>query len=70
MLAAASVLERRGHEVAVLASGQTREAAQRLGFEVRGYRRSPDPDVRRLRGSSSDTDGEDGRCGDALDARA
>jgi UDP:flavonoid glycosyltransferase YjiC (YdhE family) len=46
MLAAASVLDRRGHEVAILASGQTREAAQRLGFVVTGYRRSPDPDVR------------------------
>lgn len=46
MLAAASVLEQRGDEVAVLASGETRAAAQRLGFEVRGYRRSPDPDVR------------------------
>jgi UDP:flavonoid glycosyltransferase YjiC (YdhE family) len=46
MLAAAGVLERRGHEVAVLASGETRAAAQRSGFEVSGYRRSPDPDVR------------------------
>src|SRR6266545_6804406 len=45
MLAAASVLDRRGHEVAVLASGETREAAERLGFVVSGYRRSPDPDV-------------------------
>jgi hypothetical protein len=45
MLAAASVLDRRGHEVAVLASGETREAAERLGFEVTGYRRSPDPDA-------------------------
>ncbi len=46
MLAAASVLDRRGHEVAVLGSGETREAAERLGFEVTSYRRSPDPDVR------------------------
>ncbi len=45
MLAAAGVLDRRGHEVAVLASGETREAAERLGFVVTGYRRSPDPDV-------------------------
>jgi UDP:flavonoid glycosyltransferase YjiC (YdhE family) len=46
MLAVASMLARRGHEVRVLASGETRGAAQRLGFEVSGYRRSPDPDVR------------------------
>jgi UDP:flavonoid glycosyltransferase YjiC (YdhE family) len=46
MLAAASVLDRRGHEVAVLCSGETRGAAERLGFEVTGYRRSPDPDTR------------------------
>jgi MGT family glycosyltransferase len=46
MLAVASVLDRRGHEVAVLASGETRSAAEQLGFEVIGYRRSPDPDVR------------------------
>jgi UDP:flavonoid glycosyltransferase YjiC (YdhE family) len=45
MLAAASVLARRGHEVAVLASGETREAAERLDFKVTNYRRSPDPDV-------------------------
>jgi UDP:flavonoid glycosyltransferase YjiC (YdhE family) len=45
MLAAASVLDRRGHDVAVLASGETRAAAERLGFEVTGYQRSPDPDV-------------------------
>jgi UDP:flavonoid glycosyltransferase YjiC (YdhE family) len=45
MLAAASVLDRRGHEVAVLCSGETRDAAERLGFEVTDYRRSPDPDV-------------------------
>ena len=46
MLGAACVLDRRGHEVAVLASGETRSAAEQLGFEVIGYRRSPDPDVR------------------------
>jgi UDP:flavonoid glycosyltransferase YjiC (YdhE family) len=46
MLAVASVLERRGHEVAFLASGETRDAAHQLGFEVTGYRRSPDPDIR------------------------
>jgi UDP:flavonoid glycosyltransferase YjiC (YdhE family) len=45
MLAVASLLDRRGHEVRVLASGETRDAAERLGFEVSGYRRSPDPDV-------------------------
>jgi UDP:flavonoid glycosyltransferase YjiC (YdhE family) len=46
MLAAASVLDRRGHQVAVLCSGATRDGAERLGFEVTGYRRSPDPDTR------------------------
>jgi UDP:flavonoid glycosyltransferase YjiC (YdhE family) len=46
MLAAASVLDRRGHEVVLLCSGETRGAAERLGFEVTGYRRSPDPDTR------------------------
>jgi UDP:flavonoid glycosyltransferase YjiC (YdhE family) len=46
MLGAASVLDRRGHEVAVLCSGETRDAAEQLGFEVTGYRRSPDPDIR------------------------
>ena len=46
MLAVASVLDRRGHEVAVLASGETRNAAERLGMDVIGYRRTPDPDVR------------------------
>jgi len=46
MLAAASVLHRRGHDVAVLASGETRVASEQLGFEVTGYRRSPGPDVR------------------------
>jgi UDP:flavonoid glycosyltransferase YjiC (YdhE family) len=45
MLAAASVLDRRGHEVTILASGKTRAAAQELGFAVTGYWRSPDPDV-------------------------
>jgi MGT family glycosyltransferase len=45
MLAAASVLDRRGHEVAVLCSGETHDTAERLGFEVTDYRRSPDPDV-------------------------
>jgi UDP:flavonoid glycosyltransferase YjiC (YdhE family) len=45
MLAAASVLARRGHQVTVLASGETGDAAERLGFEVTGYRRSRDPDV-------------------------
>jgi hypothetical protein len=46
LLAVASVLRRRGHEVSILASGATRDAAERLGFDVSGYRRSRDPDVR------------------------
>jgi UDP:flavonoid glycosyltransferase YjiC (YdhE family) len=45
MLAAAAVLARRGHDVAVLGSGATRTAAEQLGLEVVGYRRSPDPEV-------------------------
>jgi UDP:flavonoid glycosyltransferase YjiC (YdhE family) len=44
LLSAASLLDGRGHEVTVLASGETREAAARLGLGVTGYRRSPDPD--------------------------
>jgi UDP:flavonoid glycosyltransferase YjiC (YdhE family) len=46
LLAAASLLDRRGHEVTVLGSGETREAAGRLGLGATGYRRSPDPDIR------------------------
>jgi UDP:flavonoid glycosyltransferase YjiC (YdhE family) len=46
MLAVASLLHWRGHEVTVLASGETRGAADRLGLEVSGYGRTPDPDVR------------------------
>jgi UDP:flavonoid glycosyltransferase YjiC (YdhE family) len=34
-MAAALVLDRRDHEVTVLTSGETRDAAERLGFEVR-----------------------------------
>jgi UDP:flavonoid glycosyltransferase YjiC (YdhE family) len=45
LLAVASLLRRREHEVVILASGATRAAARQLGFEVTGYRRSPDPDV-------------------------
>jgi UDP:flavonoid glycosyltransferase YjiC (YdhE family) len=45
MLAVASLLDRRGHEVTVLASGETRDAAERLGLAVIGYSRSPDPDT-------------------------
>jgi UDP:flavonoid glycosyltransferase YjiC (YdhE family) len=45
MLAAAGVLARRGHEVTVLGSRETRAEAERLGFPVLRYRRSPDPDT-------------------------
>jgi hypothetical protein len=41
MLAVASPLHWRGHEVTVLASGETRGAAERLGLEVSGYGRTP-----------------------------
>jgi hypothetical protein len=43
LLAAGSLLARRGHEVAVLASGETGRAAAQLGFAVAKYRRAPDP---------------------------
>jgi UDP:flavonoid glycosyltransferase YjiC (YdhE family) len=46
MLAAATLLARREHEVLFLASGETRDAAARLGFPVTGFRRSPDPETR------------------------
>jgi UDP:flavonoid glycosyltransferase YjiC (YdhE family) len=46
MLAAASVLARRGHEVSFLASGPARAPAERLGFATAGFLRSPDPDTR------------------------
>lgn len=45
LLAAGSVLARRGHEVTVLASAATADAAERLGFPILRYRRSPDPDT-------------------------
>src|SRR5215217_2286509 len=46
LLAAASVLRRRGHGVTVVASGETRRAAERLGVPVVGYARTADPDTR------------------------
>jgi UDP:flavonoid glycosyltransferase YjiC (YdhE family) len=46
LLAAGRVLTRRGHDVTVLASSETADAAERLGLTVVGYRRSPDPDTR------------------------
>jgi UDP:flavonoid glycosyltransferase YjiC (YdhE family) len=45
LLAAAGVLAARGHEVTVLGSGQTRGAAERVGFAAVPYRRTPDPDT-------------------------
>lgn len=45
LLAAASLLDHRGHEVTVLSSGETRDAAIRLGLGVTDYRRSPDPNT-------------------------
>jgi UDP:flavonoid glycosyltransferase YjiC (YdhE family) len=45
MLAAARVLAGRGHHVTVLGSRETRGEAERLGFPVLGYRRTPDPDT-------------------------
>jgi UDP:flavonoid glycosyltransferase YjiC (YdhE family) len=46
LLSAASLLDSRGHEVTVLGSAETRDAASLLGLGVTGYRRSPDPDPR------------------------
>jgi UDP:flavonoid glycosyltransferase YjiC (YdhE family) len=45
LLAAAGVLRDRGHAVTVLGSGETRGAAQRLGFAVLAYGRAPEPDT-------------------------
>jgi UDP:flavonoid glycosyltransferase YjiC (YdhE family) len=45
LLAVASLLDRRGHEVKILTSGETRDAARRLGLDVTDYPRSPDPDT-------------------------
>jgi hypothetical protein len=45
LLAVASTLHRRSHEVTVLGSGETRDAASRLDLPVTGYRRSRDPDT-------------------------
>src|SRR5215217_3302954 len=46
LLAAARLLFARGHEVTMLASGETRAAAERAGLPVVGFRRTPDPNVR------------------------
>jgi UDP:flavonoid glycosyltransferase YjiC (YdhE family) len=46
LLAAARLLVARGHEVTMLASAETRAAAERAGLPVLGFRRSPDPNVR------------------------
>jgi len=43
LLSVAGLLAARGHRIRVLASGATRPAAEQAGFEVVGYRRSPDP---------------------------
>jgi UDP:flavonoid glycosyltransferase YjiC (YdhE family) len=45
LLAAGSVLARRGHDVAFLASGETSSAAEELGFPVARYRPGLDPDT-------------------------
>jgi UDP:flavonoid glycosyltransferase YjiC (YdhE family) len=46
LLAAARLLVPRGHEVTMLASAETRAAAEWAGLPVVGWRRSPDPNVR------------------------
>ena len=45
LLAVASLLDRRDHEVTLLGSGETRDAARRLGLDVTGYGHSADPDA-------------------------
>ena len=45
LLATASLLSSRGHDVTVLCSGKTRDAARRLRLRVIGYERNPDPGV-------------------------
>ena len=45
MLAAASLLARRGHDVRFVASGATRTAVEALGFEAVAFTRTPDPDT-------------------------
>lgn len=44
-VAAAVILSRRRHHVSVLASGETRGAAEAAGLPTVSYRRAPDPDV-------------------------
>jgi UDP:flavonoid glycosyltransferase YjiC (YdhE family) len=43
LLGAARLLARRGHEVTVLASAETRAPAEQAGLPVVGFRRSPPP---------------------------
>jgi MGT family glycosyltransferase len=45
LLAAAGLLAVRDHHVCVLASAATRQPALDAGFDVVGYRRTPDPDM-------------------------
>jgi hypothetical protein len=44
LLAAGRLLADRNHHVSVLASAATRQAAVDAGFDVAGYRRTPDPE--------------------------
>jgi UDP:flavonoid glycosyltransferase YjiC (YdhE family) len=46
LLAAAALMEARGHDVRVLASAATRPFAERAGLGLLSYRRSPEPDTR------------------------
>jgi UDP:flavonoid glycosyltransferase YjiC (YdhE family) len=45
MLAAASLMARRDHDVRFLASGETHAAVERLGFQAARFERTPDPDT-------------------------
>lgn len=45
LLAAGTLLAARDHRVCVLASSATRQPAMNAGFDVAGYRRSPDPNA-------------------------
>lgn len=54
LVAAGSVLARRGHEVQFLASAETSELPKQLGFPVTRYRRSPNPETKVVFESQAD----------------
>jgi UDP:flavonoid glycosyltransferase YjiC (YdhE family) len=54
LVAASSVLARRGHEVQFLASAETSELPEQSGFPVTRYRRSPNPETKVVFESQAD----------------